>query len=459
VRGPVLGRRGWLLALALAAPLLGLVGVVAAEVVPDGRIAAHVTSAMQRGEIGAENRPMSLLGVPADHFAECVAVLIGLGDPPGNLVKRALYSATAFGCVGSMEELERFAATGELQPQPSYMRYWHGYTVFTRPALAVFGLSGTRWLAFALLGLSIAAFASGVARRFGLLAMAIVLAPALLTTDMIVGGWSIAQALGLATAWIGGWIVLSQASRDDSWPVVALAAALGGAVSAYVDLMVAIPASLALCTVAAGLGSLSRRRRLDVAVVRAMGVAVGGWAVGLAVMWAAKWAFAWLFVDRQHIIDTVRAQISIRTSGEHVDVSGTRLTGFTKNFAYWLERPLTPLVLGAAALTVAIVAWRHRHRLRWPPVALLAAALAVASVPVIAWYMILNNHSQVHFWMTYRSVAIAFGAVAAVAVVAVTTADDDRRAVRYAGGNGDDEAITSEPPEEQDLTDQAIARR
>jgi hypothetical protein len=446
------------LTLALAAPLIGLLGVVAAEVVPDGRIAFHVADAMQRGEITAEDRTVSLLGTTADHYAECVAVMIGLGDPPGNLVKRALYSATAYGCVGSMAELERFVATGELPPQPDYMRYWHGYTVFTRPALAIFGLSGTRWLAFALLLLSIAAFARSVAVRFGVLAMGVVLVPGLLTTDMIVGGWSIAHALGLATAWVGGWIVLSQASRDDSWQVVALAAALGGAVSAYVDLMVAIPASLALCTVAAGLGSLSLRRRLDAAVVRAMGVAVGGWAVGLSVMWAAKWAFAWLFVDHQRIVDSVRTQISFRTSGEYVDVRGSRFNGFTKNFSYWLDRPLTPLVLGAAAITVAVVAWRQRHRLRWSHAAWLAAALAVAAVPVIAWYMILNNHNQIHFWLTYRSVAIAFGALVTVAVVALVTADDDQPGPRYAVPNGDDEAITSEPPEEQDVTPQAIAR-
>jgi hypothetical protein len=71
-------------------------------------------------------------------------------------------------------------------------------------------------------------------------------------------------------------------------------------------------------------------------------------------------------------------------------------------------------------------------------------------MPVIAWYMILNNHNQIHFWLTYRSVAIAFGAAAAVAMVAVVFADADRPVVRYARSNGDDEAITSEPSEERD---------
>ena len=71
--------------------------------------------------------------------------------------------------------------------------------------------------------------------------------------------------------------------------------------------------------------------------------------------------------------------------------------------------------------------------------------------------MLLNNHNQIHFWLTYRSVAIAFGAVATVAIVAATTSADERPVARYAHRNGDDEAITSEPPEEQDVTPRAIA--
>jgi hypothetical protein len=357
-----------------------------------------------------------------------------------------------------METLEHFAATGELPEQPDYMRYWHGYAVLVRPALAIFGLSGTRWLAFALLAVSIVGLARAVVTRFGPLAMAALLVPGLLTTDMIVGGWSIAQALGLATAWAGGWIVLTQASADRSWPVVALAAGLGGVVSAYVDLMVAIPASLALCAVAAGLAAIAGRGRVDLDVVRTVGVAVAGWALGLGVMWASKWVLAWVFVDRSRIVDSVRDQISFRTGGEYEGVTGTRLTGFTKNVTYWFDRPLTPPVLAAAVVVLGVVAWRCRRRLTWHDGGWIAAVAAAAAVPVFMWYVVLDNHNQIHMWLTYRSVAIAFGAVVALVAVAATTASGDRPPARYAGRNGDDEAITSEPPEEQDPTPQAIAR-
>ena len=452
------GRRRWLLTIALAAPVVGLLGVTVAEVVPDGRIGAHLVNAMDRGELTSDNRTVSLLGTTADHFAECVAVMNGLGDPPGNIVKRSLYSATSFGCVGTIETLERFAGSGELPTQPTYMRYWHGYAVLVRPSLAIFGLSGTRWLAFAVLGLSIVAFARSVRVRFGVVPMVVVLVPGLLTTDMIVGGWSIAQALGMATAWVGGWIMLSQASIDRSWQVIALAAALGGAVNAYFDLMVAIPASLALCTAAAGLATLPAERRVNGVVLRAMAVAVGGWAFGLAAMWIAKWVFAGLFVDRQAIVDSVTTQISFRTTGEHDDVTGTRFNGFWKNMEYWLDRPLTPLVVAGAVIACGAVWWHHRRRLGWLDAGGAAGAVAVVGAPVVVWYMLLNNHNQIHYWLTYRSVAIAFGAVATVAIVAATTSANERPVARYDHRNGDDEAITSEPPEEQDVTPRAIDR-
>jgi hypothetical protein len=58
----------------------------------------------------------------------------------------------------------------------------------------------------------------------------------------------------------------------------------------------------------------------------------------------------------------------------------------------------------------------------------------------------------------YELGAIASGALVTVTVVALITHDDDRLGPRYAVANGDDEAITSEPPEEQDVTPQASAR-
>lgn len=455
------GHRRWLLTSLLAAPLLGLVGVVAAELVPDGRIAAHLVDALDRGEIDGRDRTVSMLGTTADHYAECTAVTVGLGDRPGNLVRQALFSPASFGCGPAVGELAEFAATGVLNPQADYMRYWHGYAVFTRPSLAIVGLSGTRWLSIAILGLAVGGFSRAVARRFGVVAAALTIVPALLTTDMIVGGWSISHALGMATAWLGGWLVLVETSKDPDWRIAALAAAIGGAINAYLDLMVAIPASLILCTVAAALatsrpGGVSLRSTMTV-----IGATVGGWTVGLGGMWASKWVLAWLLVDRDRIVDSVRDQVEFRTGGDFDGVTGTRLTGFTKNVEYWWDQPLAPPVAVGVlvALGYGLRRWYGRAGRREPELlGRVAACCAMALVPFAAWYVILNNHNQIHVWLTYRSVAVALGAVAAYAfvVLADQSPPPGGRSVATLAVNGDDEAITSEPSEEQDPTPQSL---
>jgi hypothetical protein len=86
-----------------------------------------------------------LLGTRADAYTECAIVLVGLGDPPGTPLKQALWSPWTYGgCAPAARYLDSFSATDELPPLPEKMRYWHGYAPLTRPALALFGLTGTR---------------------------------------------------------------------------------------------------------------------------------------------------------------------------------------------------------------------------------------------------------------------------------------------------------------------------
>jgi hypothetical protein len=39
-------------------------------------------------------------------------------------------------------------------------------------------------------------------------------------------------------------------------------------------------------------------------------------------------------------------------------------------------------------------------------------------VPVVIWYLAISNHNQIHVWMTYRSIPLTFGAVAALVLAA-----------------------------------------
>jgi hypothetical protein len=148
---------------------------------------------------------------------------------------------------------------------------------------------------------------------------------------------------------------------------------------------------------------------------RVTAAAVIGWTVGLVWMWASKWVLATLVVGVDEVVDNVKTQIEFRMSGEHEGTTGRRTEGLTDNLAEWWGRPWTPWVLVGLATVFAIVAIRCRGSR--PPWTAAAACGVIVAVPVVGWYLVLNNHSQIHAWMVYRSLPLAVGGVSALAYV------------------------------------------
>jgi hypothetical protein len=402
-----------LLLVLLLAPLLGLVGVVAGEVVPDGRIAYNLLRGHRAGIFGVEERPPTPLGTTMDRYTECVAVTVGLGDPTGSsLLESAVVSPAYRGCRRAVARLEELDATGELAEAPLYLRYWHGYTVVTRPSLAIFGLAGARWVALGLLAASVTVLVASVKRAVGVLPAVTLVVPGLLTTDLLLGGLTIPHAIGLGATFLGGWIAFAAVSRRPTWIVAALAAALAGTVMAYVDLLTTMPGSLALAAVGATIAVFAAGAG-PAWWVTAAGVV--GWGLGLAWMWAWKWVFAAVAVGPKRVVDEVRSQVEFRLAGEHEGISDAPVRGLTSNLEYWWDRPLTPLVVVAVLAVVVTVAVRNRHRLSGQ----VAVCAAIVAVPFVIWYFALSNHNQIHVWLTYRSIPLAFGALGALVLAAV----------------------------------------
>jgi hypothetical protein len=404
-----------LLIVLLLAPLLGLAGVVVAELVPDGRIAYNVLRGHRAGVLGIEERPLTPLATTMDRYTECVTVTVGLGDPEGsNFVTSAIVSPAYGGCEQAAAQLEALDVTGELAEASPYLRYWHGYAMVTRPSLAIVGLAGTRWIALGLLVVAVALLSSSVKRSFGVVAAGLVVAPALLTTDLMLGGLTIPHAIGLGAAWFGGWIALRAVSRAPNWTAAALASALAGAVMAYLDLLTTMPGSLALTAVSATL-ALHTSRTVIHPPWRVTAAAVIGWAIGLTWMWAWKWIFAAIAAGPRTVVDNVKSQIQFRLSGEYEGVSDAPLRGLTSNLEYWWNQPLTPLVVAGVAALILYAAWQNRR----PISVRVATCAAIVIVPFAMWYLALSNHSQIHVWLTYRSIPITFGALSALVFVTV----------------------------------------
>lgn len=420
IRSGTVERR--LLFLVLCAPLLGLVGVLVAEVVPDGRIAYHLLRAERAGLITSVERPTTVLGTRADQFTECTAFSVGLGDHPDEgFVSNALLSPAYVGCRRLEARLRQLEATDTLAPGKPYLRYWHGYAVLTRPALGITGVAGTRWIAYALLVVTAGGMAVVVGRAFGALPAVFLVAPAALTTDVIMGGVAATTAIGMSAAWLGGWMSFSAVGRWPEWRIAGLTTAVAGAISAYVDLMTTTPGAFALAVVGATLGLVAAG--VDPAFRRAWqvtGAAAVGWVAGLVWMWGSKWVMAAALLGADEVADNVRSQIRFRLSGEYEGVSPSRVRALTENFDVWWRQPLTPYVVVAVATVVVIALVRSRPGDR--VAARIALCCALVAAPVLGWYAALSNHSQIHAWLVYRSLPIALGGLSAVLLAAARAA-------------------------------------
>jgi hypothetical protein len=411
-----------LLVVLLCAPLLGLVGVLVAEVVPDGRIAYHLLRAEQAGVIAPVERPTTSVGTRADRFTECLSFSVGLGDHEGEgVVANAMRSPAYVGCRRLEAGLRQLEATDTLAPGRTYLRYWHGYTVLSRPTIGITGVAGTRWIAFALLALAAGGMAAAVRRAFGGVAAALLVAPVVLTTDMIIGGLAASTAIGMSSAWLGGWMCLSAVVRRPEWRIAALIAALAGTVSAYLDLLTTTPGAFALAVVGAALGILATG--VDPTLRRAWRVtaaAAVGWVAGFVWMWVSKWLIAAAVLGVDEVVDNVRSQVVFRLSGDYEGVSRSRVRGLTDNLGEWWGQPLTPWVVVAVVgvLVVAAVRWRRQSAVA----ARIGVCCALVAAPMLAWYGALNNHSQIHSWLVYRSLPVTFGALSALVYVAIKTA-------------------------------------
>lgn len=391
-------------AVALAASIaVGLALKAVGALVPDDRIAASLQTAREDGRIG-EDYPSDLRGGMIDRFTECYGFGIGLADEAGG---SALREALTDPAIGSCGPLTAWLETQPPRPEPAFLyhRYWHGYTIVTRPLLATtgsVGVSAARGLGLLALLAGAAAFGWAVSRATRPAVGALAIAPLLLTTNVVIG--SLNTLHGLATGWAlaSAAAVLELGRRRDDRALLA-AAVVSGAGFAFIDLLTVPP----LAWMAVGWAGLLAVRPTDAtagAALRPAARAGTTWFLGYAGMWAAKWLLTATVLGLGNVLEDVTETAGLRVGGEF-EGGADRVGGaIARNLAWWVGPVPRLVALALVLVCAAVVVWRWRRTdvHRW-----LLLASPVAILPV--WYELLRNHSQLHAWFTYRSLGLASG--------------------------------------------------
>ena len=389
--------------------------LVAGASVPDGPIVRHLAGDVRSGDYGPGRMP-DRMGGKADSYTECVVVGTGLGAPGLNPLRKAGEMPRIGGCVPGNEQIEALD-DGESVGTAPYFRYWAGYTVITRPVLALTDMTGLRLICGALLLAGFALALREVGRATSGIAAIGLLAPLALASNVLtMPSTGLSQALSVATLLLGTAACARAARRSLTAGLVAVV--VSAAVFCFMDLLTTPAMGWALCAAVVTAATFVRTGRLTTSLVA---VLASGflWPLSFALTWVSRWAIAVPFEGWDRVTSEVKEMILFRTGGDMTGVRDALGAASEKNLHYWLDTVATAhgVLYAAALVTVFALGWAIP---RGRSYAVAPALIGFAALTVPFWYEALRNHSQVHAFFVYRNVPVAVGVLCFAALVAAT---------------------------------------
>jgi hypothetical protein len=340
----------------------------------------------------------------------------GLGAAPEESALSRAARMPRIGDCGPGPDQLRAIADGEVLQERNYYKYWAGYTVITRPVLALTGIEGLRIVSGTLMvaGL-VGAFLAVRARTSTAVSVALLLPFVAGTNLLSTPSTSLSHSIAIAFIFLS--VALTALGAGRSTRLGCAGAALGAALFCYVDLLTTPSIPWAMSSFVLGAAVWSRRRELAATFVAAL---LGGlvWPVAFGITWVSRWVFGAAFMGVSETLDLVRENVGFRMGGDHAAVSEALGAGLRINVRYWWDVvPTSGLVLAGCLLVAAVglvLALLRGGPSRWA----VAVVLSLSAIAVPVWYEALSNHSQIHALFTNRAVPAALAIVTAACLAA-----------------------------------------
>ncbi len=295
----------------------------------------------------------------------------------------------------------------------SYARYWHGYLVYLRPLLVLLDRGQVLLVLGAILALLTGLLTRTLWRTDAPLAVAILLALLLSNVLAAVQSLQLVQTYVLAMAL--SLFVARSRGRSDTFQIATFSVA--GALTAFFDVLSAplMTLGVPLVILVHGLRSRHRLAGLREGPRRVLGCSAA-WLFAYAACWGGKWVLASALLGQDVIADGLE-QLALRGGAKSTNVSQMldSLVGFTVpgrisapllNVAALLEwddpqRLKLNIVLYGLTLAAAgalVLRFRRPRTDGW----FLALLVVIAAGPYL-WYAAAAQHSNRHYWFTYRN--------------------------------------------------------
>ena len=283
-----------------------------------------------------------------------------------------------------------------------YGRYWHGYLLWLKPLLMLFTLSQIKMIVasilFLLLLYAIKLINDNFDFGFTLAFLISILVVNPITCSLTLIFYASYAAMLIA-------IILLLKFKDKSQIFAYYLFFFIGILVGFTDLMTYPLITLFMPLIVFLYLQRSKELKSVASQLKAIILASFSWLFGYAGMWAGKWVVASIFTKNNVVKDALN-QVLLRM-GQSGTGNIDKLDVIVQNLTVVLTSPILYilLIIFAVFLLFAILKVFDFNNFK------LELPIFLILVIPFAWYSLITNHSFVHFWMTYRLLAITIFAL------------------------------------------------
>ena len=341
-------------------------------------------------------------GRQLDYFTDCIMLLESAFPDDKSIVDQTInsYYNSVSGINPCLSFIQIYSHKNAEIETVSYSRYWHGYQAILRLLYAKFNylqiIKINLCFQYVLLLIVLYKLYKTLPYcLFPFLVMTLFLAPTAI-------GRSLQFSSVYYVALSASLFLLLNSPRGSASKKTWIVFLISGIVTSYLDLLTAPTLSLTipLCILCAQICDNNNRKNSMLILAQCTLM----WFIGYAGMWAGKWLLCILFNGPSYLFSIVDRVLLHTSSSEIGRADISKLDALVINVKeLFTTRDVSFLCSALTAILLIDVLSKHktisRSCFRNALLFLLPAA-----IPLV-WILILKNHSYVHFWFTYRSLA------------------------------------------------------
>ena len=376
---------------------LSLVCVYALPTEPISRNVAEASNIMQMDG----SHPELIYGhqdTMLDNLTDSIMLLTARYDGTESVFKEALLNNRF--TVNGMMDSEIIAAESlgeELEGNAGdYGRYWHGYLLYVKPLLMVFNYGQIRYLIgavqFAILTMVLYLFVKKCKEKHVIPFMAayLFLNPAALSLSLQYFPASVLTMLQFVV------ILLNEEKYRQNLMRWIYHFFVVGCLIAYFDFLTYPMLTLGMPLIFLLAENRKSIREDILFFVRSC----AAWGIGYAAMWGSKWILGTLLTKENMIADALD-NVLLRVGATESEVQISALEVIMKNIG---ANKLCLVFVVFVFSMIVLYKIREKRKIEFKRVNI--GILLCAILPFM-WYVVISNHSYIHFWFTYRILAIS----------------------------------------------------